>query len=100
MNSIPVRHQRCQMELFLSLATFCEDGKLVAKISRPLRTGETKDETDCKIKCEADKIFKTADKENRCKKVKKDASESTNNSEPSVICVDDSTLYTVSPKCG
>lgn len=51
--------------------TFRGDRKLVAKISRLLRPGKTDCKNPIEIKCEAEKILKTADEENPRNKLKK-----------------------------
>ena len=74
--------------------TFCGDSKLVTKISTLLRPAKADYKKPTEIKCKAESILIAAD-QNPCKKLKTDDSEPVSSS---VICVDDNTLHTVSPK--
>ena len=74
--------------------TFLGDSKLVTKISTLLRPAKADCKKPTEIKCKAENIL-TAAAENPRKKLKTDDSEPVSSS---VICVDDNTLHTVSPK--
>ena len=74
--------------------TFRGDSKLVTKISTLLRPAKADCKKPTEIKCKAESILTAAD-ENPRKKLKTDDSEPVSSS---VICVDDNTLHTVSPK--